>query len=127
MLVLSSTSDLIRLTNTPAADLDIHASWVDKVSDTAFTPGRTNTKFTTAQTNATIVGNPSGTDKRNVKSVSIRNIDLTDTTTVTVEHTDGTNAVQLQKVALAPGEALTYNDDDGWGIERALLVTLLEL
>ena len=49
MLILSSTSDLLRVTTSAAGDVDVHASWVDNASGT-ITPGRTNTAAITTAT-----------------------------------------------------------------------------
>jgi len=52
MLILSSTSDIIRVVTSAAADVDVHASWVDNASGT-ITPGRTNTAPITTATTTT--------------------------------------------------------------------------
>jgi len=46
MLILASTSDLIRVVTGSAAQIEVHASWVD-LNGTTVTPGRTNTPFIT--------------------------------------------------------------------------------
>ena len=123
MLILASTSDKIQLVTSVAGDIDVHASWVDKDGETTFTPGRTNTIITTAAT-TDIVAAPTGTIKRNVQTLSVRNVHATLSNTVTVIHTDGTNAVELESTTLAPGQRLTYDDAHGFTV-RALLLTKL--
>ena len=56
MIILASTSDLIRVITSHAASIEVHTSYVD-LNGTTVTPGRTNTLITTATT-ATIVGSP---------------------------------------------------------------------
>ena len=50
MLLLTSVSDIIRLvTGAAASTIEVHTSYMD-VSGTTITPGRTNTRITTATT-----------------------------------------------------------------------------
>src|SRR4029077_1482571 len=92
---------------------DVHASWLDNLSG-AITPGRTNTASITSATTTTIVGSPAASTQRNVKTITIRNRHASISQDVTVKHTDGTNNLELIKVTLAAGEALTYADAQGW-------------
>jgi len=113
MLILSSTSDIIRLTTgTATSTIEVHASWVDNASGT-ITPGRTNTRITTAAT-TTIVASPGASTQRNVKGLYITNNSSGTTCSVGVEHFDGTNAVELMQFNLLPGENMTFNEDGGW-------------
>lgn len=57
MLLLTSTSDILRVTTgTATTTIEIHASYIDNASGT-ITPGRTNTRITTATT-TTVVASP---------------------------------------------------------------------
>lgn len=112
MLLLTSTSDKIDLITGQAADIDVHASYVDWASATA-TPARKNTAITTATTTDIVLA-PGSSTARNVKSLVIRNRDSSDSTEVTVRHTDGTTVVELWKSTLAPGEKLVWTDGRGW-------------
>lgn len=113
MLILSSTSDIVRLTTgTATSTIECHASWVDNASGT-ITPGRTNTRITTATT-TTIVASPGSSTQRNVKGLYITNNSSGTTCSIAVEHFDGTNAVELMQFNLLPGENMTFNEDGGW-------------
>lgn len=113
MLLLTSTSDLVRLTTgTATSTIEVHTSYVD-VSGTTVTPGRTNTLITTATT-TTIVGSPAASTQRNVKAIYVTNDSPGTNCTVGVEHTDGTTAIELIQFVLLPGENLGYREDGSW-------------
>lgn len=114
MINLTSTSDKLQVINTPGScDIDVHSSWVD-LNGTTVTPGRTNIASITTATTTDIVAAPASSTTRNVKYVSINNHSTTVTSTVEVYHTDGTNANEMLKGNLSPGESLIYNDNMGW-------------
>jgi len=119
MLLLASTSDRIRVTSSVAADIHVHASWVD-LNGSTVTPGRANTLITTATT-ADVVGGPGASTVRNVKTLTIRNTDPTDSTIATVIHTDGTNAMQIYQAFLAPGAQIHYIEGSGFFAETTLV------
>lgn len=104
---LTGTSDLVRITTTSSADLEVQASWVDQTAST-FNPGRTNTIITSATT-TTIVGSPAASTQRAVTSLKIRNDHATTANTVTILHTDGTTSVDVWKGVLAAGESVEYD------------------
>lgn len=113
MLLLTSTSDVVRLvTSAAASTIEVHASWVD-LSAGATTPDRKNTRITTATT-TTIVPSPAASTQRNVKAIYITNNSVGTSCTVGVEHTDGTNVVELMQFVLLPGENLGYREDGSW-------------
>lgn len=112
MLLLTSTSDKLRLTTDQAVAVDVHASYVDYATGTV-TPARLNTAISTATT-TDVVAAPGASTQRNVKTVHVRNKDTTTTVNVTAIHTDGTTPVELVKVGLSPGEALEYIEGVGW-------------
>lgn len=114
MLLLGSTSDLLRVVTSAAVTTDVHASWLD-VDGSTVTPGRTNTLITTATT-TTVVGSPTGTAKRTVKTVTIRNKHASSSVDVTVLHSDGSTIPELVKVTLLAGEQLHYDEHNGWGV-----------
>src|SRR5688572_30225176 len=113
MLLLTSTSDLVRVVTDASADIEVHASWVDNASGT-ITPGRTNTASITTATTTTVVGSPGASTQRNVKHLSLTNNHGSTSCNVSVEHTDGTNAVELRAVTLLPGENLTLDNNGNW-------------
>lgn len=113
MLLLTSVSDVVRLTTSAAAStIEVHTSYID-VSGATVTPGRTNTRITTATT-TTIVGSPAASTQRNVKAIYATNNSTGTSCDVIVEHFDGTNAVELMQFVLLPGENLGYREDGSW-------------
>lgn len=114
MLLLTSTSDLVRVVTSSTAPLEIHATYVDHNAGT-ITPGRTNTEVTTATT-TTVVGSPAASTQRNVQTLLVRNAHTSTTNDVTVLHTDGTTSVEVFKVTLAAGEVLQFLDGVGFQV-----------
>ena len=113
MLLLTSTSDIVRLTTSAATStIEVHASFVD-MSGTTITPGRANTRITTATT-TTIVDSPAASTQRNVKAIYVTNNSTGTNCIVGVEHFDGTNSVELMQFVLLPGENLGYREDGSW-------------
>jgi len=112
MLNLTSTSDIVRIITAQAAQIEAHTSYVDW-NGTAVTPGRANTIITTATT-TTIVSSPGASVQRNVKHLNITNDDASASCTVSVEHFDGTNAVELMSFTLLPGENMIFGEEGRW-------------
>lgn len=113
MLLLTSTSDIVRLTTGAATTtIEVHTSFVD-VSGTTITPGRLNTRITAATT-TTIVASPAAATQRNVKAIYCTNNSPGTSCAVAIEHFDGTNAVELMQFVLLPGENLGYREDGSW-------------
>lgn len=114
MLLLTQTSDLVRIVTGAASQIEVHAAYVDLTTSTGdATPGRTNTAITTATT-TTVVASPASGVVRNVRSLYITNNHATASTQVEVSHTDGTTAVEIIGVTLLPGENLAYREDGSW-------------
>lgn len=113
MINLASTSDLIRVVSSHAAQLEVHASWVD-LNGTTVTPGRTNTPHITTATTTTVVGSPAASTVRNVKHLNITNDHASQSCIVTVEHYDGTTAIELMAFTLLPGENMIFNAEGRW-------------
>ena len=118
MILLTSTSDLLRVVTSSTATIDVHASWVD-LNGTTVTPGRTNTAINTATT-TTVVASPASSTSRNVKTLSIRNTHATTSSIVTVRHTDGTTIVDLYSTTLGPGGVLHWSSEAGWSYLSAV-------
>lgn len=114
MLLLASTSDIIRVDTSGTANIDAHVSWVDK-SGSTITPGRTNTTISSATT-TTIAGSPAASTYRTIKTIHIRNRHATTANTITVEHFDGTTGVELISLSLLAGYVLHYDEGAGWEI-----------
>jgi hypothetical protein len=113
MLILASTSDLLRVITTAAAQIEVHASWVD-LNGTTITPGRTNTPHIVTATTTTVVGSPAASTVRNVKHLNITNDHPSQSCVVTVEHTDGTTVIEMIAFTLLPGENMLFNEEGRW-------------
>ena len=113
MINLASTSDLIQVVTSHAAQLEVHSSWGD-LNGTTVTPGRTNTPHITTATTTTVVGSPAASTVRNVKHLNITNDHASQSCIVTVEHYDGTTAIELMAFTLLPGENMIFNAEGRW-------------
>ncbi len=113
MLLLTSTSDIIRIVTASAVStIGVHASWADNASGT-ITLGRTNTPITTATT-TTVVGSPGASTQRNVKLLVISNNHTSSACFITVQHFDGTTSVDLESVTLLAQESLMMTEEGEW-------------
>lgn len=113
MLLLASTSDLLRVVTSAASAVDVQANYADLASGLV-TPGRTNTAISTATT-TTVVGSPGASTYRTVKQLSIRNKGGS-TQVVTVLHSDGTTICEVIEATLAPDCSLQYHEAAGWWV-----------
>jgi hypothetical protein len=113
MLILASTSDVIRVVTSAVSQIEVHTSWVD-YNGTAVTPGRQNTTHITTATTTTIVPSPGASVQRNVKHISIANDHASAACVVTVEHFDGTTAEELRNVTLLPNESIVCTEEGRW-------------
>lgn len=113
MLLLTSTSDIIRVVTGSAANINVHTDYVENASGT-FTPKRTNTAAITTATTTTIVPSPGASTQTNVKGISITNNHATASTQVTVQHFDGTTSEDLMGVTLLAGENLVLDAEGRW-------------
>ena len=113
MLILASTSDLVRVVTSAAAQIEVHASYVDW-NGTTVTPGRTNTAAITTATTTTVVPSPGSGVQRNVKHLNITNDHASVACVVTVEHSDGTTISELVSVTLLTGVNMVLGEDGRW-------------
>lgn len=123
MLLLTSTSDVVRVVSSAAGAIDVHASFANydpaqPVNDRV-TLGRTNTASITTATTTTVVAAPGSGITRNVKALTISNEHASVTNGVTVEHFDGTTAETLWKGTLLPGERAIYDSEGRWSVLAA--------
>lgn len=113
MLLLTSTSDIIRIVTASAVStIGVHASYVDNASGT-ITPDRKNTAITTATT-TTVVTAPGASTQRNVKLLVISNNHASSPCFITVQHFDGTTSVDLEAVTLLAQESLVFTEEGEW-------------
>ena len=117
MILLTSTSDELRLTTSGTPTVDAYSAAVD-LNGSTVTPVRKTTLFSSATT-AAIVASPASSTYRTVKFVAIRNRHASTSNDVTVAHYDGTNTSELIKVTLAAGECLEYEEGAGWRVRSA--------
>jgi hypothetical protein len=113
VLLLTSTSDKVQVVTGQAADIEVHASWMDNNAGT-ITPGRTNTASITSATTTDVVAAPASSVQRNVKHLNITNNHASQSCVVSVVHTDGTNAEELMEVTLLAGENLVLDAMGRW-------------
>jgi hypothetical protein len=112
VLLLNSTSDKLQVITGSAGDVDIHANWADVDAAGAITVGRLNSSPTTATT-TDVVPSPAAGSSRKVKALHIANVHATNPNLVTIVHTDGTTAIQLESVNLLAGERMSYREGVG--------------
>jgi hypothetical protein len=113
MLNLASTSDVVRIVTSAAAQIECHASWGD-FNGTAVSLGRQNTAAITTATTTTVVPSPASGTVRNVRHLNITNDHASQNCVITVEHFDGTTASELIAVTLLPGENMVFGEDGRW-------------
>lgn len=113
MMLLTSTSDLVRVITAEAAAIDVHASWVDNNAGT-YTPGSTNTASITTATTTTVVSSPGASTQRNIKCLTVSNEHASTSCFVTMVHSDGTNANTLISCRLLAGEKLILTKVGAW-------------
>jgi hypothetical protein len=114
MLLLTSTSDKLQIITSAAVNVDVHASYVD-YNGTTVTPGRLNSKISTATT-TDVVGAPGSGTQRNVKTLHVHNIHASSSVIVTIQHTDGTNVIKLEEVTLLAAERVSYVEGQGFRV-----------
>lgn len=114
MLILSSTSDLIRVVTGASANVTCSVACVDNTSGTISVPHTPPLAAITSATTTTIVAAPGSGVQRNVKGISLTNNHATVATQVTVQRYDGSNAADLMGVTLQPGENLMMDETGCW-------------
>ncbi len=116
MILLTTTSDLVRITTSSTSSVDVQASAMDMAPAGTDRPAgyRKNTAITTATT-TTVVESPASGYIRTLKSLSVRNKGVA-TQVITVLHTDGTTVVEIIEATLAPDTSLQYHEAAGWWV-----------
>jgi hypothetical protein len=110
MMNLASTSDVLRVVTSAAAQIEAHVSWVD-LSGSTVTPSRQNTPAIVTATTTTIAPSPPASTVRNIKHVNITNDHPSQSCVVTLEHFDGTTAIELISYILLPGENMIMGEE----------------
>ena len=115
MIILNTTSDVLRVVTSSANALDANASFVD-VSTTTVSGSRQNTPIVSATT-TNFVSAPAASTQRNVKRFTL--CAKGGANTVIPQLFDGTTAFQLlggTAITLAAGDTLEYEDGQGWAV-----------
>jgi len=113
LINLTSTTDLVRVVTSAAAQIEVHASWAD-FDGSAVSLGRQNTPHITTATTTTVVPSPGASVTRNLKHLNITNDHASMSCTVTVEHFDNTTAIELIAFTLLPGENMVFAENGNW-------------
>lgn len=114
MILLKST-DSLRIVTGSAANVEVNASYVDRVDATTFTPDRPANAVITTATTTTAVSSPASGVVRNVKDFSAVNTHASESSTIDVEVFDGTTAASKSGViTLLAGERVALNDEGTW-------------
>jgi hypothetical protein len=121
MLVLDTTTAILRLVTSVGCDVQVQVSYTDDLVESAgpprvdvFQSESQSTLITTATTTTICDAPAASTTRRNIKGISIRNAHVSVSVTITVEHYDGTTAIKLQTVTLDDGEFGSMNGDGVW-------------
>lgn len=94
MILLTTTSSVVRVVTDAAGTIEAHASWVDNNAGTV-TPGETDTADITTAATATLVAAPAGSQQRSISHLSLRNDHASQAVNCDVQHFNGTIARTL--------------------------------
>jgi hypothetical protein len=109
-LILEPSTDKIQvITGSALATCYIHASWMNIDGSAVVTPGSSNFAISTATTTDVITA-PSASNYRIMEGVTVYNNNAS-AQTITIQHTDGTNAVPIWTGVLALGEKVIINKE----------------
>lgn len=115
MLLLLGTTDKIQVITASAGDIRVHASYANydpaQAVNDRVTLGRANSAAITTAVTTDVVGAPGTGIARNVKKLWVSNVHASVSNLVTVQHTDGTNVVEIDKVTLLPNEKLMIDEN----------------
>ena len=114
MLILSSTSDIVRVVTGASASVTVSVAAVDNTSGTITVPDTPPIAAITTATTTTIVAAPGSGVQRNVKGISLTNNHATVSTQVTVQRYKGQYSADLMGVALLPGENCILDESGAW-------------
>lgn len=113
MILLDGTLKKLVLLTGAAVSTDWTTCYTD-ISTSGFTPTASDGNVATA-TSTDIVAAPSGSNKRKIQYISVRNRSSTAAQTVTIQlNNNGTVRYVSPDIVLQPGETLEYTDTDGF-------------
>lgn len=113
-ILLASTSDELQVVSTDTTPLKSRADFIDYTSPSTFGPSRQNNASIVTATTTNVCSNPSGSALRNIKEFHVINTHATNSTSLTVQHTDGTNVVPFKTLTLQAGWSFHYTEKAGW-------------
>lgn len=113
MIVLATTSTVLRVSTSSTANVDTVVDYSDRTSS-AVTYGYQTATIAATPGPTTILSAPAASTVRNGKALSIRNRHASTANTIGVEVFDGTNAFQIITVTLSAGDQLMYDEGEGW-------------
>jgi|GEM_PF-2735311 len=114
MLLLTSTTDLLRLVTGAAANITCSVAALDNTAGVISVPDLPPLAAISSATTTIICAAPASGVQRNVKAIFITNNHATASSQVTVQRYNGTNAADLMGVTLLPGENMILDDQGGW-------------
>lgn len=114
MLLLTTNTHTVELTTSSAADIQVTTSYVDNQSGTTNMTTGSSQNVIASATTTTIVNAPASGSTRNVKNITISNVDSADSCMVTVVKNNGTQTTRLSSLTLLPNEALILDDTGTW-------------
>jgi hypothetical protein len=113
MILLKATSESLQIVTTTTANVDYSISYAD-ITTTAFTPSTSEGKITTATT-TTALAAPAASTQRQVKLITISNIDGSASNTIIVQKLITATTYRLTPtIILLAGETMQYMDGQGW-------------
>lgn len=112
MFLLTTTTQIVRVTTSTAATVDVTASYIDQTG-AVFAPGAQATAISSATT-TTVVSAPAASTTRIVKLLTIRNRDTSLSSTISVSRYDGITSTAVYQVTLPAGGEAIYSSKLGW-------------
>lgn len=113
MILLKATTETLQIVTSLTGALDYSISYAD-ITTTTFTPSTSEGKITTA-TSTTVLSAPAASTQRQVKLITISNVDASVSNTIIFNKLISATAYQIAPdVTLTPGETLQYIDGSGW-------------
>lgn len=115
MILLTNTTHTLEVVTSSGADIDYTVSYVD-ITTSSFSPDSVQGTITTATT-TTIVSAPAASTQRQIKLITLRNVDATLSNSIIIQKdVSGANYRQTGSITLYAGETFVYSDTQGYYI-----------
>lgn len=115
MLILNGANEKIQVITGSAADIEVLAAWADNNAG-VISIGSTPTASITTATTTDVVAAPGASKQRNVRHLNARNNHASASTTILIQHTDGTIVTSLWNGTLLAGEIVVFDQGGRWTI-----------